>query len=404
MSYENISKFISLLLRHKPEVLNLSMDEHGWVQTEELIAGIAKKQYFTMEMLEEIVRTDEKNRYSFNEDKTLIRANQGHSIAVDVELEQAEPPEYLWHGTGEKFAASIEKEGLLPKSRLYVHLSTDKETAWKVGKRHGNPVLYQVDCRRMVEDGFAFYRSANGVWLTKSVPVAYLEQFENNKNRLLGFFSGFPKRCFPENIANILANELINRDLLVFISAWPEDYNRNDQDSYGMYGMFEAWGMAFEQYCVIDNRMESFKARRMILEASCVFLMGGHPGLQYHLMRDKGLVDSLRITPAMILGVSAGAINMAKRSLDTKESNIPYDGLGLADITIKPHFEPENQELIEILLEISQELPIYAMEDESAILVKNSDVSYIGNIYRIDKGKITIRARNTTKRATFDKL
>lgn len=178
MSNENVSKYISLILRHKPEAIGISLDEHGWANVEELIAGIAKKNQFDMEMLEEIVRTDEKQRYSFNEDKTLIRANQGHSIPVDVELEQVAPPEYLWHGTGEKYVASIDEIGLISKSRLYVHLSGDEETAMKVGKRHGNSVLYRVLSERMQQDGFIFYRSANGVWLTRQVPVCYLEKEE----------------------------------------------------------------------------------------------------------------------------------------------------------------------------------------------------------------------------------
>lgn len=171
----SVSKYISLILRHKPEVIGISLDEHGWANVEELIAGIAKDRDFTMEMLEEIVRSDEKQRYSFNGDKTLIRANQGHSIPVDVELEHVAPPEYLWHGTGEKYVASIDETGLIPKSRLYVHLSGDEETAVKVGKRHGKPVLYRVNSGKMQQDGFEFYRSANGVWLTKMVPREYLQ-------------------------------------------------------------------------------------------------------------------------------------------------------------------------------------------------------------------------------------
>ena len=128
-----------------------------------------------MEMLEEIVASDEKQRYSFNEDKTLIRANQGHSISVDVELEEKEPPAILYHGTGEKYVASINVQGLIPKSRLYVHLSSDYETATKVGRRHGKPFVFQVAAEDMRKDGYKFYQSVNGVWLTKIVPVEYLK-------------------------------------------------------------------------------------------------------------------------------------------------------------------------------------------------------------------------------------
>lgn len=165
---------MSLILRHKPESIGIRLDEHGWANVEELIAGIAKTYEFNMEILEEIVRTDEKQRYSFNDDKTLIRANQGHSILIDVELEAMEPPMELWHGTGEKYVDSIDRQGLIPKSRLYVHLSKDIDTAIKVGRRHGRPVLYLVKSGDMHQDGYQFFQSKNGVSLTKEVSVKYL--------------------------------------------------------------------------------------------------------------------------------------------------------------------------------------------------------------------------------------
>ena len=176
MNLTRTSRFISLILRHKPEEIGITLDEHGWADVQALIEGVNKTHPLTMELLEEIVRTDEKGRYSFNEDHTLIRANQGHSIPVDVELKETAPPEILYHGTGEKFTASIDRIGLIPKSRLYVHLSKDRETAVTVGKRHGKPVVYTVDAARMHADGYAFYCSANGVWLTKEVPIKYLDK------------------------------------------------------------------------------------------------------------------------------------------------------------------------------------------------------------------------------------
>ena len=176
MSLRETSKYISLILRHKPETIGITLDEHGWANVDELIVGINKTYPLTMEELEEIVRTDEKQRYSFNDDKTLIRANQGHSIPVDVELEEVYPPEYLYHGTGEKYVPSIDVQGLIPKSRLYVHLSGDIETAIKVGSRHGKPVVYRVLAERMAEAGMVFYQSVNGVWLTKTVPAEYLKK------------------------------------------------------------------------------------------------------------------------------------------------------------------------------------------------------------------------------------
>ena len=176
MSLKSTSKYISLILRHKPEAIGISLDEHGWANVDELIAGVNKTQPLDMAMLEQIVADDEKQRYSFNEDKTLIRANQGHSIPVDVELEEVEPPEILYHGTGEKYVDSIDEQGLIPKSRLYVHLSPDEDTAKKVGQRHGKPVIYTVRSGEMYRNGISFYRSVNGVWLVKAVPVKYLER------------------------------------------------------------------------------------------------------------------------------------------------------------------------------------------------------------------------------------
>lgn len=174
MSYTNTSRFMSLILRHKPEAIGIKLDEHGWAKVDEFIAGIAKTRPFNMEILEEIVRTDEKTRYSFNGDKTLIRANQGHSVAVDVELDEKEPPEYLYHGTASKNMASINEKGLLPGSRLYVHLTEDYSAAVKVGKRYGNPVVYTVRAAEMHKNGYRFFLSVNGVWLTKEVPAAFL--------------------------------------------------------------------------------------------------------------------------------------------------------------------------------------------------------------------------------------
>ena len=178
MDLNKTSRFISLILRHSPDTIGISLDEHGWASVEELLAGISKTQYIDMAMLEKIVETDSKQRYSFNEDKTLIRANQGHSIDVDVELPKKQPPVFLYHGTGEKYVASIDEQGLIPKSRLYVHLSGDEATATIVGSRHGRPVVYEVLASQMYHDGYEFFQSVNGVWLTKSVPVQYLKKLK----------------------------------------------------------------------------------------------------------------------------------------------------------------------------------------------------------------------------------
>ena len=175
MNLKSTSKFLSLILRHKPEAAGITLDDHGWADVEELIVGVRKSRPFDRQTLKQIVATDEKQRYSFNKDHTLIRANQGHSIPVDVELPVVEPPEILYHGTGEQFAASIEEKGLLPMRRLYVHLSEDIETARKVGVRHGRPVIFRVLSGQMARDGILFYRSVNGVWLTKAVPAHFLK-------------------------------------------------------------------------------------------------------------------------------------------------------------------------------------------------------------------------------------
>lgn len=175
MNLTKVSRYISLILRHKPEEAGISLDEHGWANVDELIRGVSKEYPINFDVLEEIVRTDDKQRYSFNEDRTLIRANQGHSIPVDVELEETQPPKYLYHGTGVKYMDSIWKDGLIPKSRLYVHLSSDIPTAMDVGKRHGKPVIYRVRAKAMYNKGFKFYKSKNGVWLIKGVPTEFLE-------------------------------------------------------------------------------------------------------------------------------------------------------------------------------------------------------------------------------------
>ncbi len=172
-----MSKFISLILRHHPEAAYIELDEHGWAEVDKLIEGIRRTgKRINRELLEEIVRTDNKQRYSFNEDKTYIRANQGHSVPVDVGLKEQEPPVFLYHGTAAGFLASIEREGLKPMGRLYVHLSKDVETAVNVGKRHGKPVVLKIHSGDMYRDGQAFYLSENGVWLTKKVVPEYFER------------------------------------------------------------------------------------------------------------------------------------------------------------------------------------------------------------------------------------
>ena len=180
--FDKLSVFISLVLRHNPGAANITVDEHGWADVEELLAGVNGAGWeIDRRILEEIVRTDNKQRYSFNEDRTLIRANQGHSIPVDVELKEQEPPEILYHGTADRFLDAIEREGIKPMSRLYVHLSKDADTAFKVGKRHGTPVVLKIHSGEMYRAGQEFYLSENGVWLTKQVDVMYFERLNGGK-------------------------------------------------------------------------------------------------------------------------------------------------------------------------------------------------------------------------------
>ena len=167
---KELSTFISLILRHKPEVVGIKLDKHGWANVNELIKEINNTgKNINSQILDEIVRTDNKQRYSYNEDKTLIRANQGHSIPVDVKLKEVRPPEILYHGTATRFIKSILQTGLKPMNRLYVHLSKDINTATKVGSRHGEAVVLKINSEQMHNDGITFYLSENGVWLTKFI-------------------------------------------------------------------------------------------------------------------------------------------------------------------------------------------------------------------------------------------
>lgn len=172
-----ISKFLSLILRHKPEEIELTLDQYGYINTSDLIRGLNKKGYkVTISDIERIVEEDNKQRYSFNDDKTKIKANQGHSISVNLELQPIEPPNVLYHGTATRFSESICKEGIKKQNRQYVHLSSDIETATIVGKRHGQLIIFKVNSEQMHKDGFQFYLSDNKVWLTDYVPIKYLSK------------------------------------------------------------------------------------------------------------------------------------------------------------------------------------------------------------------------------------
>lgn len=170
-----ISKTLSFLLRHNPAQFGIVLDEQGWVPVDTLLAALATHQLkITREILEFVVEHNDKKRFAFNADGTMIRASQGHSIPVELGYTPAEPPEQLFHGTADRFVASILTEGLQKRQRHQVHLSAQAETAVNVGQRHGKPVVLRVQSGRMHRDGYLFYCSANGVWLTDAVPAAYL--------------------------------------------------------------------------------------------------------------------------------------------------------------------------------------------------------------------------------------
>ncbi|MDR3295059.1 MAG: RNA 2'-phosphotransferase [Clostridiales Family XIII bacterium] len=177
MNAKEISKFLSLLLRHSPETIHLRMDENGWVDIKELIdnANTYKGMGLNLAVIKEVVETNDKQRFSISGDGGKIRANQGHSVPVDVELACETPPAVLYHGTATRFLDSIMKDGLKPASRQYVHLSMTEAVALSVGKRHGRPVILRIDTKAMHEEGYKFYLSENKVWLTGDVPARFIK-------------------------------------------------------------------------------------------------------------------------------------------------------------------------------------------------------------------------------------
>lgn len=169
-----LGRFLSLVLRHNPDAAGISLDEHGWADVQELLTGVRRSgRQINLETLERIVRENNKQRYSFNADHTKIRANQGHSLQVDVELTPVKPPRYLYHGTASRFLPAIQREGIKKMSRQYVHLSGDVQAAVEVGRRHGSPVVITINAEAMAHDGVTFYLSENGVWLCEYVAPEY---------------------------------------------------------------------------------------------------------------------------------------------------------------------------------------------------------------------------------------
>lgn len=171
-----ISKYLSKHLRHQPERIGLTLESGGWVEVNQLLKACQNNQFpVSFLELEEVVKTNDKKRFSFNETQTKIRANQGHSYPIDLQLEPIEPPDILYHGTYQKAIRSILKQGLLKQSRHHVHLSSEIATAIQVGQRRGKPIVLEIAAQTLHDQGYCFYQSENGVWLVDSVPPEYLK-------------------------------------------------------------------------------------------------------------------------------------------------------------------------------------------------------------------------------------
>jgi putative RNA 2'-phosphotransferase len=171
-----LSKFLSLVLRHQPEKIGLKLDEAGWVAVSELMQACNAGGFpITRSLLEEVVQTNDKKRFAFSDDGLKIRASQGHSVEVELAYAPLAPPEILYHGTATRFLDSIKEQGLLKGQRHQVHLSADRETAVRVGARHGEPVVLVITSGQMHTEGFLFYLSENRVWLTDHVPPRYIK-------------------------------------------------------------------------------------------------------------------------------------------------------------------------------------------------------------------------------------
>ena len=204
---------------------------------------------------------------------------------------------------------------------------------------------------------------------------------------LLGLFSGFPDRRFNDALAEVLKENLPKRDLIVFISADPENYEQNDDDRDGMHEMLAEFGMAFAEKYVIDRRTDAAEAVKLVREADCIWLMGGESTWQIELIRDLGLDTELHKSKAVILGVSAGSMNLGRTVAYIWDDPHFYEALGLTNITIKAHYE-EGEWFVPRLLEMSMTHPIVAMEDMSAIYVKGDRIRKVGEMHLVDKGEI----------------
>ena len=204
------------------------------------------------------------------------------------------------------------------------------------------------------------------------------------RKEFLAVFSGFPEHHFSKEITDRLREELTKRQSIVFITACPFDYAQNDDDCDGMHEMFVEQGLGFEKHCVIDERTAPETAKELVENADCIFLMGG--GVceeQLDLIRRKGCYDALIDCHAAVFGVSAGSMNMARKTVDFFESLEAFDGLGLTNITVSCHHDPEDTWRYEQTLRMSEDRTVYAMEDMSAFFIKGGRIDVVGTIYRV---------------------
>ena len=172
---EKISKYFSFILRHKPEAIGLKLDSEGWANVTDLIDKTTDFD-LTKEIVDIVVETNDKQRFKLNSNKAKIKANQGHSISIDFNLEALEPPDSLFHGTAERFIESINLSGLKKQKRHHVHLTESISVAKSVGRRYGQFVLLKVDAKRMHDEGFSFFKTENNVWLVEEVPSEYIKK------------------------------------------------------------------------------------------------------------------------------------------------------------------------------------------------------------------------------------
>lgn len=214
----------------------------------------------------------------------------------------------------------------------------------------------------------------------------------------LAAFSGFPDHHFPEEITKRLREELAERESIVFISACPLAYAQNDADCDGMHEMFAEQGLGFDRHAVIDRRTDPSLAKDLVEHADCIFLMGGGACAdQLGLISEKGCYEALRNCHAPVLGVSAGSMNMAEKTVDLHDSMEPFDGLGFTNVTVSCHHDPEDKWRYEQTLRMSEDRVVYAMEDMSAFFFRDGKIETVGRIYRVENRELRLLAEKDIK-------